>query len=40
MYYGMKVASVYVNEIHQYVIINKFGMMILVDTIVMKMLLI
>ena len=40
MYFGMKVASVYVNKIHQYAIINKFGMMILVDVIVMKILLV
>ena len=40
MYYDMKVTSVYVNQIHQYAIINKFGTMILVDAIVMKILLI
>ena len=38
MYYGMKVVNVYVNYVHQYAIINKFGMMILVDVIVMKIL--
>ena len=39
MYYGMKVATAYVNYIHQYAIINKFGIVILVDVIVMKILL-
>ena len=40
MYYGTKVVNAYVNEIHQYVITNKFEMVILVDAIVMKILLI
>ena len=31
--------NAYVNEIHQYAIINKFGTMILADAIVMKILL-
>ena len=39
MYYGMKVVNVFVNEIHQYAIINKFGIVILVDAIVTKILL-
>ena len=38
MYYDMKVVNVFVNEIHQYVITNKFGIVILVDAIVMKIL--
>ena len=36
MYYGMKVVNVFVNYIHQYVITSKFGIVILVDDIVMK----
>ena len=40
MYYGTKVASVYVNEIHQYAIINKFGIVVHVDAIEMKILLV
>ena len=40
MYYGTKVASVFVNQIHQYAIINKFGIAILVDAIVTKILLV
>ena len=40
MYYGMKVASAYVNQINQYAITNKYGTVILVDAIVMKILLV
>ena len=40
MYYGMKVVNVCVDYIHQYVIVNKFGIVILVDVIVMKILLV
>ena len=36
----MKVVNAYVNKIHQHEIINKFGTVILVDAIVMKILLV
>ena len=38
MYCGMKFVNAYVNEIRQYAIINKFGIVILVDAIVVKIL--
>ena len=38
MYYGMKVINAYVDYIHPYAIVNKFGMVILVDAIVMMIL--
>ena len=38
MYCGMKVVNACADEIHQYAIVNKFGIVILVDAIVMKIL--
>ena len=40
MCYGTKFVNAYVDEIHQYAIVNTFGTMILVDAIVMKILLV
>ena len=40
MYYGTNVVNAYVDKIRQYAIINKFGIVILVDVIVMKILLV
>ena len=40
MYCGTNFVNAYVDEIHQYAIVNKFGIVILVDAIVMKILLV
>ena len=40
MYCGTKVVNAYVNKIRQYAIINKFGIVILVDVIAMNILLV
>ena len=38
MYYGMKVVNAYVDYIRQYAIVSKFGIVILVDAIIMEIL--
>ena len=40
MYYGMKVVNAHVDEIRQYAIVNKVGIVIFVGVIVMKILLV